>query len=54
MILTLIRCSQGGLSRRGEEVTYEVFTEDECNTLTNLKKVRLRYNTIRRLTFDGG
>ena len=33
--ITLIGCSQGGLSRRGEEFLRKVFTENDYNTLTD-------------------
>ena len=29
--ITLIRCSRGGLDRRGEKVVWEMFTENDCN-----------------------
>ena len=35
--ITLIGCSQGSLSRRGEEVIRKVFTENDCSTLTDLE-----------------
>tara|TARA_B100000513_G_scaffold79738_1_gene32532 strand:- start:258 stop:440 length:183 start_codon:yes stop_codon:yes gene_type:complete len=35
--ITLIRCSQGGLRRRGEEVIWKMFTENDCNTFKDLK-----------------
>ena len=35
--ITLIRCSRGGLDRRGEKVIWEMFTENDCNTFTDLK-----------------
>ena len=31
--IALIGCSQGGLSRSGEEVIWKVLTENDCNTL---------------------
>ena len=44
--IALIGCSQGGLSRRGEEVIWKVFTENDCNTLyvrcTDLESERLK------------
>ena len=33
--ITLIGCSQGGLSRRGEEFFRKVFTENDYNMLTD-------------------
>ena len=35
--ITLIRCSRGGLDRRGEKVIWEMLTENDCNTSTDLK-----------------
>ena len=35
--ITLIRCSRGGLDRRGEKVIWEMFTENDCNTFADLK-----------------
>ena len=35
--ITLIICSQGALDRRGEKVIWKMFTENDCNTFTDLK-----------------
>ena len=35
--ITMVRLSQGVLDRRGEKVIWEMFTENDCNTFTDLK-----------------